>query len=586
MNRKRWLFGIVLAMLICGLSALPGSARLARAQDEPTPGPENKRKALLTFDVEIYKWWVIHWKNNRIACELFVEHPGFPSSVEILNSCGPSVHEDWYDTPPCAKAGTSDQDQCQGVYLHLVGRGRSQRQIEVDLPVPEVYISISGCHPEPPANRCSNIPGLLVEGFEPLPNENIIRLNGIINNEPFSCPGNRCIVPLKSTGERGAYAEFWADSSFGDSSQHFNALLRVVPWGDFMSPEGRSRDNSLYYVDVLSSQWKGEKPATCADTWLSMPDVGGPPSWLTTPDSIDGLKSEISYYFLAGMLIQNGAVDASMCPDGGLQKDLTATQCGLEAALPQVIEWQNRFDTEILKVAKDTGVPAQLIKSIFRRESQFWPGLYKNYREAGLGQLTSNGADTLLLWNPTFFNQFCPLVLSKETCSKSFDRLDAENQALLRGALVQKVNASCSDCPQGINMVQANFSIGVFAEGILANCEQVAQVLYNTTEQMPGQTTSYEDLWRFTLVNYNAGSGCLESAVQAAFTRQEPLDWPHIVENLEPACQRAISYIEDVSGVPALEPTPTPWFTLMPTPTPTLAPTLTPTSMGTPPPAE
>ena len=37
------------------------------------------------------------------------------------------------------------------------------------------------------------------------------------------------------------------------------------------------------------------------------------------------------------------------------------------------------------------------------------------------------------------------------------------------GALVQKVNAACPDCPDGIDLTQANFSISIFARSILAN---------------------------------------------------------------------------------------------------------------------
>ena len=89
---------------------------------------------------------------------------------------------------------------------------------------------------------------------------------------------------------------------------------------------------------------------------------------------------------------------------------------------------------EILQAANDTGVPARLLKNVFSRESQIWPGIYKTYREAGLGQLTDNGADTILLWNAEFYHQFCPLVLDAEHCERGYVYMNAEDQALLRGA--------------------------------------------------------------------------------------------------------------------------------------------------------
>jgi hypothetical protein len=83
---------------------------------------------------------------------------------------------------------------------------------------------------------------------------------------------------------------------------------------------------------------------------------------------------------------------------------------------------------------------------------------------------------------------------------------------------------------------------------MIGNCEQVTQVMYNLTKQFPGKLSSYDDLWRFTLVNYNAGAGCLYSAIQEAYSNREPLDWAHVAPYLEPACQEAIRYVESITG--------------------------------------
>ena len=89
------------------------------------------------------------------------------------------------------------------------------------------------------------------------------------------------------------------------------------------------------------------------------------------------------------------------------------------------------------------------------------------------------------------------------------------NSEYVRLALIDAVNATCETCPLGIDLDRANFSIGVFAHTMLANCEQAGQLVENVTGGTAGSFASYEDLWKFTLVNYNAGPGCLGNALDA-----------------------------------------------------------------------
>jgi len=282
-------------------------------------------------------------------------------------------------------------------------------------------------------------------------------------------------------------------------------------------------------------------------------------------------------------------VDASSCPNGGLETNGAATVCGMEVAQPVVDDWQNQFNAEIIQVANQTGVPAQLMKNIFSRESQFWPGIYSRVYEAGLGHLSDVGADAVLLWNPSFYTQFCPLVLTEETCQRGFGNLDIEHQEMLRGALVQKVNAACPECPVGIDLTQANFSISIFARSLLANCEQVRQIVFNNTGKQPGQLISYEDMWKFSLVNYTSGSGCLGNAMQRTLNNGNSLTWENVSFNLEQACRPGIEYVNEVSTMPVDEAVGVEDFLVSPTqemiiiPTPTqpkiIYPTVTP---GTP----
>ncbi len=300
-------------------------------------------------------------------------------------------------------------------------------------------------------------------------------------------------------------------------------------------------------MDVLSSQWRGEASPSCAETWDAFPPIGGVPEWLSTPEDITGLESDLTYTYLAGNLIQKGVVNASHCTDFGLDFQGHATACGLEAAQPAMIAWQNRFDGLIMKAAEETSVPAALIKRLFARESQFWPGVFNEGTDVGLGQLTVEGADFAFLWNPVFFEQYCPLVLEEEICEDGYIHLDEEQEERLRGALVYSVNATCDTCPLGVDLTQADFSVSVFANTLLASCEQTGRVVYNNTGLMAGDAVSYEDLWKFTLVNYNAGAGCLGLAIDETRSLNQVLNWENLSQNLTYVCMGTKDYVNDIS---------------------------------------
>ena len=73
----------------------------------------------------------------------------------------------------------------------------------VTLLPPEVFIDIADCDPQPPENRCETQPRLHLIAVEPLPNEQIISIQGTIGNDYFSCQGSECTVPLPATGING-----------------------------------------------------------------------------------------------------------------------------------------------------------------------------------------------------------------------------------------------------------------------------------------------------------------------------------------------------------------------------------------------
>jgi len=506
----------------------------------PPPGPD--RYTVITIEYTAYEWWMVSWNGNRIACSVIADHEGIPTPDEVYRDCGETIYEEWISQNPCMT--NLERDACEGYYAHQIDSQPAEKEVVTQLAPATAWISLEGCKPvmNKWTNICETVPTLVITGREPLPNERIVRVEGTYNGKPFTCDGSdSCRLVAPGTGLEGVPVEFWVYSSYGDSSLLFNAQVRVSK-----VDEGNP-DQLYWYVDVLSSQWLGQPVATCADWWGSFPPVGGPPNWLATPTESGDLGSEIPYNFLAANLIQQGVVVASACPDGGSVPGGGVNQCGLEKARDAVSDWQNQFDELILSTAKESRVSARLLKNLFARESQFWPGQFQALDDAGLGQLTEDGADTTLFWNSSFYDEFCPHVLSSERCSKGYIHLKEDERLLLRQSLVASVNATCEECPLELDLSKADFSINVFAQTLIANCRQTGQVVRNFTGNAPGVSVSYENLWKFTLVNYNAGAGCLADAISGAQLNRLELTWGNIAPYLPPACAGAIDYVNDIS---------------------------------------
>ncbi len=543
--RHYWVLGLLSVILaLNGMAFTRQNASASNAdsapasESNPPPGPD--RFTVLTVEYQAYEWKMAHWKYQKPVCTLIIDHEGVPLPGEVYRDCGKTIYEKWIVQEPCI---AKNKKTCDGFYIFSSDSYLEEKEVPLELEPATAWISLEDCEPVASAstNVCETKPTLVITGQEPLQDESIIRIAGTYNGEPFDCEGTFCKFQITETGAEGVPVEFWSYSTYGDSSIVYNAQVRVqkVDEGD--------PDQLYWYADVLSSQWMGQSIATCADTWNVFPPVGGPSKWLTTPKQSGELSSDIPYTYLAANLILQGAVDASACTDGGLPPGGGVNQCGLEAARPAVIEWQNQFDELILTTAQQTAIPARLLKNLFARESQFWPGLYQGILDVGLGQLTENGADTTLFWNDSFYEQFCPMVYPEDACGNGYMSLNEEQQVGLRQALVRSVNATCEDCPLGIDLARAEFSVVVFAHTMTANCEQSGQVVENYTGEEAGKVASYEDLWKFTLVNYNAGGGCLAGGITRALGEGLELTWDNVSPFFTGACSRAVGYVNDIS---------------------------------------
>lgn len=535
MKRKLllWMLGLLLA--VAG-SAFASYSRGAAQGSNPPPGPD--RFSVVTVNYTKYTWWMIRWGEHDHECELVVDHEGMPTPDDVYVDCGQTLYDKWIAQKPCLE---SDITLCKGFYMVMLGSEPATKDVSTKLAPPVVQVSLENCDPvyTSSTNICETEPVLVLTGLEPIPGYQITKIEGLYEDQPFTCDAV-CRLRLPQSSEDGFTIQFWAYSSYGDSSVVFDALIRVAQT-NLGNP-----DQNFWYVDVLSDQWSGVPLASCVKDWGVLPPVGGPPEWLSTPTQSEKLGTDIPYNYLAANLIMSGAVDASSCPDGGLLPNGGASTCGMTVSRPAVTAWQNQFDDLILTVAKTSGVPAHLLKNLFAKESQFWPGTHFK-TDIGLGQLTEQGADTTLLWNPPFFYQFCPLVMDSNECGKGYLGLDDKQQDYMRLALINSVNANCENCPLKIDLDRAKFSITVFAQTLLANCGQAGQLVKNFTGGAAGKSASYEDLWKFSLVNYNAGPGCLGDALDVTFTNKEDLTWENLSKHLTPACAAAAGYVNDIS---------------------------------------
>lgn len=328
----------------------------------------------------------------------------------------------------------------------------------------------------------------------------------------------------------------------------------------------------------LLAQWQNTRTCsvgdTCSGLYLHLakqinesPNIQGMvytrPSWLPKTQLVgstelishavdeSSLATNEPLQLLAGKLVNSGLVVTDGCVGGGILLTGAATTCGQERAAEVVHEWQNQFDSEILKASEQTQVPPRLLKNLFIQESQMWPSIQRGGTsdEYGLGHMTDAGADTLLTWNRPYYESLCSQMLGPEACADGYLFLKAGERAILRGIVLKQVGADCATCPWHVDLRLAQKSVPIFAHTLVAYAEQTGQLIYNVTERKPSEQAYSEDMWRFTIANYNAGSACLGAALQTTREQKNPLDWVHVAPNFAKGCQQAVTYVNRISNV-------------------------------------
>lgn len=521
MKRRVFYLGVLLATFLMLVIGIQGS--------NADNGDGTGRFKTVEIRVTQYIWELVSNVDGRMICQVIVEHPNQPTNTEAIQICGDQIFPPEETptpigataatpTPGGSPAPTPTPFDLADFFRSVSWRFITSREFsrEVQVPVPEMVTNISI-----PQGQQGAALYVILTAYEPVYGERITSISGTLNGLSFTCPSNRCHVPITTDSS----LVFWATSSVGDESRRVEATLRVNRVDNANRLVIESLVPITYFQDSCANIWG----ATLADL----------PAWAGFPNSPADLNTMKPYQYLAGQLLSAGLVDASDCPGGGLWAGGGPNSCGLERAAGKVIAWQNQYDTSIWEAGRSVGIPPTLIKALIEQESQFWPGnsriaLY----EFGLGQLSQAGLDVALRWDNDLFASACNGLLYD--CSKVYGRMTSWEQATVRGGLLTSLDAECPTCSNGIDMAAAYDSIPVFARTLRANCRQV-QYLMDTREIADA---TYEDMWKFTFLSYHSGYNCLADALVFAEYNLLDINWENVSGFL--SCESGRVYVDNV----------------------------------------
>jgi hypothetical protein len=123
------------------------------------------------------------------------------------------------------------------------------------------------------------------------------------------------------------------------------------------------------------------------------------------------------------------------------------------------------------------------------------------------------------------------------------------------------MDVTCADCEYGFDLNKAKESISFLGMLLRANCQQVELILRLADVPDPDadaatataavatvaaggdvDTTSYEDLWRFTFLAYHSGLNCLQEALIATRKADENFNWENVEARLK--CRGGGDYVD------------------------------------------
>jgi Transglycosylase SLT domain len=194
--------------------------------------------------------------------------------------------------------------------------------------------------------------------------------------------------------------------------------------------------------------------------------------------------------WLAGRMIWFGMVHADCGGDAILDPDTqAATPCGIAAANSLMITWENQFNDDIYNSAISFFVPARLLKRMIEIESQFWPLWISSNGEVGLMQITDNGADVFLRFDPNY--------------NSGYPSEKGKAQTKTRNSFMNSLQ--CYFCSLDQAVRKAHQTIPIYARILAAyRCRAVSM----------NSALDGDDAWRQAVVDFNGSIDYLRKVEQ------------------------------------------------------------------------
>ncbi len=362
-------------------------------------------------------------------------------------------------------------------------------------------------------------PYVIITGIQTFSgNSNQITLSGNIFDKTFFCPVSSCLLQIPESGR----ITIRASTTDGLTSDPLQASIQITQTSAGYKVTIESLSQFTLFSDSCANIWQnGETP---------------PPIWASFYQNPQELNTQKSLYYLASRLLSSGVVNGSSCPGMGFDSN-SPNPCGLALVKDEMVKWQNQYDLNIWLASRDEHIPPIILKTLLEIESQFWPTTQRLFLdELGLGQVNQLGIDVLLRTDPALYQKVCTTALYD--CKKPYISLNGVERALIRGTLVQSMDATCPSCLYGVNVVKASQSIPLISKVLYSNCVQTNNLLKSYS-----LNASYEDSWIFTLISYHSGIGCLQHAID--LTSSEPdgkVTWAEVSKNIN--CPGSINYID------------------------------------------